>query len=497
MSGGDAGLGLKIAIGSGTLVLLRGIDRLVGLVSVTILARILAPEAFGLIALGATLAGLVEIFADLGLDIGLIRDSGADRSDYDTAWTLQVLIGIGVAAIMVLLARQGAIYFGDPRVEMVVYGLAVSKIVASFTNIRIVDFRKDLEFNREFRFMVTVRLVSAAATIICALVWRSYWALVAGIFTRSVCSVILGYILLPYRPQFTLARLAKIMNFSRWLVLRGLVLGLNERVTNLVLGPLVKVESLAFYNLASEINDLVISGLHAPVRRALYPGYAKIVNDRTKLSNAYVEVFSVLVLVSLPLMIGIALLGPQIVLLFFGERWAATGPLLQVLCIAGISRCFNTGGGLVYLVKGSPHIATGMAFFRLCTLVPALYFAAKSYGVNGAAWAVAVLGGVFLIVEMTVETRFLGVSFKRLVAASWRTVAAALVMSTVVKFVQGIFLPEGGFIGMTIGITLVTATGAAVYLGALFGLWIIAGRPKGAEVSMLDLARQVARTMRK
>jgi hypothetical protein len=98
---------------------------------------------------------------------------------------------------------------------------------------------------------------------------------------------------------------------------------------------------------------------------------------------------------------------------------------------------------------------------------------------------------------MTVEMRFLGVSFRRLVAVSWRTVAAALVMSTAVKLVQGIFLPESGFVGMTIGITLVTATGAAVYLGALFGLWVMARRPKGPEMSMLDLARQVARTMRK
>jgi O-antigen/teichoic acid export membrane protein len=490
MRDAEAGLGLKIAIGSGTLVLIRAIDLAVGIVSVTILARMLAPEAFGLVALGATLVGLVEIFAELGLDIGLIRDRDADRADYDTAWTLQVLVGIGVAAILILLARPGAIFFRDPRVEMIVYALAVSKIVASFANIRIIDFRRDLEFNREFRFMVTVRLVSAALTILWAVIWRSHWALLAGIFTRSATSLILSYILAPYRPRFTLARLAKIMGFSRWLLLRGLLIGVNERVTNLMLGRLVSVESLAFYNLANEVNGTVITGLHAPVRRALYPGYARISDDRTKLSLAYVEVFSVLVLVGLPLVLGIGLLGPQIVLLFLGEKWAPAGPLLQVLCIAGIFRCFNTSGGLVYLVTGRPHVATGMAFFRLCALVPALYFFTKHYGVNGAAWAVTALAGVFLIVETTVETRFLGVSFKQLVAVSWRTVAAGVVMAAAVNLVQRIYLPDGGLIGMATAIALMAAAGATIYISTVLALWVVVGRPKGPEAKVLDLATQ-------
>lgn len=497
MSNGDAGLGLKIAVGSGTLVLFRAIDRVVGIVSVTILARILAPEAFGLIALATTLGGLVEIFADLGLEIGLIRDPDADRSDYDTAWTLQVLIGVGVAAVMALLAGPAAVYFRDARVEMVVYALAVSKIVASFTNIRIVDFRKHLEFDREFRLMVTVRLLSVAATLVCALVWRSYWALVGGIFARSALIVILGYIMVPYWPRLTLVRFAKIMVFSRWLLVSGLIVGLNQRVSNLILGRLINVESLAFYNLADEVSSLVTTEVHAPVRRALYPGYAKIANDRTKLSSAYVEVFSLLALVSLPLVVGVALLGQQLVLLLLGSKWATAGPLLQILCVAGIFRCFNTGGGLVYLVMGRPHYATGMAFFRLCTLAPSLYFATRSYGVNGAAWAVAVMAGVYLIVEVTVETRFLGVGLRQLVAVSWRTVAATGVMSAVVDLLEGFFIPDGGFIGITIGIMLVIVTGALVYLGTLLGLWVMSGRPKGPEVSLLGVASRIARTKRK
>jgi O-antigen/teichoic acid export membrane protein len=495
MSNGDAGLGLKIAIGGGTLVLLRGIDQLVGVVSVTILARLLAPEAFGLVALGTTLSGLVQLFADLGLDIGLIRDRDADRSDYDTAWTLQVLAGVGVAAIMVLVARPGAIFFRDPRVEMVVYALAVSKLVESFANIRIVDFRKDLQFDREFRFILAVRLISASATIAGALVWRSYWVLVVGIFLRSAVATVLGYILVPYSPRLTLERFAKAMNFSRWLVLRGLVVGLNDRVANVILGRFVSVESLAFYNLGSEINGAVVGGLHAPVRRALYPGYAKIGNDRKRLGHAYVEVFSILVLVGLPLVLAIALLGPQIVVLLLGEKWAATGPLLQVLCIAGIFRCFNTGGGLVYLVRGRPQISTAMATFRLCALVPVLYLAAKNYGVSGVAWAVALLAGVFLAVEMTIETRFVGVGFKALVAACWRTIAAAVVMGAAVHIVQGIVMQEGGFVHVAVGITLATAIGAAVYIAALLGLWMASGRPQGPETTVVSLARQIVRSV--
>jgi O-antigen/teichoic acid export membrane protein len=309
--------------------------------------------------------------------------------------------------------------------------------------------------------------------------------------------VILGYIMVPYYPRLTLVRLAKIMAFSRWLLASGVIGGLNQRLTNLILGRVVSVESLAFYNLADEVSSLITTEFHAPVRRALYPGYAKIANDRAKLSNAYVEVYSLLALISLPLVVGVAFLGQQIVLLFLGSKWAATGSLLQILCVAGIFRCFNTGGSLVYLVMGRPYFATGMAVFRLCTLAPSLYFAARSYGVNGAAWAVAATAGLFLIVEVTVETRFLGIGLRKLVAASWRTVAATGVMSTVVGLLRGVFIPDGGFIGVTIGILLVIVTGAVVYVGTLLGLWVMSGRPEGPEMSVLGVARRIALTLRK
>ena len=135
-------VGRKVADGAGLLIALRIAERLVGLASFSILARFLAPSDFGLLALATSVIAVVELFGQAGINLALIQRRSASRAEYDTAWTIDVLVGAVVAGIVAASAASLAVLLNEPRVERILYWLAAASVVGGFQNIGIVDFQR-------------------------------------------------------------------------------------------------------------------------------------------------------------------------------------------------------------------------------------------------------------------------------------------------------------------------------------------------------------------
>ena len=164
---------LKRAVkGAGWTVFMRFAVRFVGIVSTLILARLLVPADFGLVALATMLVAMLEAMSEFNFAIYLIRQQSADRSHYDTAWTLSALRGIIIALLLAALAPFAVDFFHEPRLENIVYAIALVTVLSGFTNIGIVDFQKSLEFHKEFQLLVYTRLCSFITTITLALLFR-------------------------------------------------------------------------------------------------------------------------------------------------------------------------------------------------------------------------------------------------------------------------------------------------------------------------------------
>ena len=206
------------------MVAMRLSIRFVGIISTIVLARLLVPADFGLVAMATMIFGLIEIMSQFGFDVVLIQKQNAGRDYYDTAWSLSILRGLVTTLAMYAGAGVAADFFGDPRLVEIVYILRLIAFAAGFTNIGIVDFRKDMNFGKNFQYMVSVKLCSFFVTLFFALVLRSYWALVIGIASNTVAQLGLSYYLHPYRPRWSLSRWREIMNFSKWLVLNNILI---------------------------------------------------------------------------------------------------------------------------------------------------------------------------------------------------------------------------------------------------------------------------------
>ena len=309
-------------------------ERGISLVSTMVLARLLVPDDFGVIVLATSMIGLLEILGAFGFDTALIRQADASREHFDAVWTFNVLFGFGVALMAVALSPGAAWLYGDSRLVSVLLVVAIARAIGGFENIGVISFRKELQFDREFMFLLAKRVAtSLLVTLPLAFALRSYWALLLGNLFGTCIAVILSYVVHAYRPRLSLKGLASLTTFSKWLFISNLLEFLHGRAADFIIGRWAGSAALGSFTVAREIARMPTGEIAAPVHRAVFPGYVKLADDRELLRQTYLRLTSVLVLLVIPAGVGLSILAEPIVLILLGLKWTSAVPLVQLLAI--------------------------------------------------------------------------------------------------------------------------------------------------------------------
>lgn len=494
MTQSSANIGRKMAKGAAWMVGMRFAMRGIGLVSTLILARLLVPADFGLVALATLLFGVLLIFGEFGFDNYLIKHQDADRSYYDTVWTLTIIRGLLLAITLAVGAPLAVDFFNEPRLQAILYCLAGIALLMSLNNVGVVDFRKEMTFGREFTYTIAPKIGSFLVTVVCAILWRDYWALVVGIAANHAFRLVISFTMHSYRPRLSLLRLREVIGFSVWLLLNNIFYYVNMRSGEFVIGRMLGAGSVGVFSVAFEVSNMPTSELVAPIRRAIFPGYARMAVRPESLRDGFIDVWSLILLVVAPMAFGIYLTADYLVALALGPKWLHAVPLIKILALYGFFSTLSSNAGPVFLALGRPSIITFIAGFHMVLKIPALVWAISVAGTTGAAWASTIVAALASILTMVSIIRVLNLSVRGMLAASWRTAVAAAVMAGVV--VQIDYAMAGGPGTGEIALKLLTmaGVGAAVYVLVALGLWHFSGRPDhSAETSALKLTRPVIR----
>ena len=233
----------KVAVGAAWMMGTRWVIRIAGLVSTLVLARLLTPEDFGLVALAASIIAVLDVASDFGFNYALIHFQDAGRQEYDTAWTLNVCRGIVIALIMAAVSPLAEVVFGDERIVPLMIVLGISFAVGSAKNIGTVDFMKRLNFSREFYIQSIPKLLGVSVAILIAWLYRSYWALILATVTNRSTALAMSFYMSDYRPKWELGGWRKLFSFSGWLmatqVLQAIILRMERFILGVMMTPSV------------------------------------------------------------------------------------------------------------------------------------------------------------------------------------------------------------------------------------------------------------------
>lgn len=481
----------EIARGAAWMLLWRVCDRLLGLLSTLVLARLLVPADFGLVAMAMSFIALIELASAFSFEVALIQRSDLTRDHYDTAWTLNVAFALICGTLIALAAPMAAKFYAEPRLVEVMWVLGAIWALQGFENIGIVNFRRQMNFSREFTFMFGKRIAAFLVTLGLALTWQSYWALIAGQLTSRLVGVLLSYVMEPYRPRLSLAARRELFAFSSWLMITN-VMGFGlARLPHLVVGRVAGSEALGLYTMASEFARLPSTELSAPINRAVFPGLSRLSGDPAALQRVFVDVMSVTVALTLPASIGLALVAPVLVEVLLGPRWLAAAPILALLALSGAVEVVAANNGVAYVASGQTRMAAILSATKLAAMVSFAMLLVPDGGVMGIAWAEFFASALVACISTVVAQRLLRLSLRRLATALWRPFVATATMAACLWPAIGAMTAPGVALPPWLTLCAALVVGAVSYFVTLLGVWQLCGRPSGAEHFVVQRMREI------
>ena len=474
----------RFAWGAGWLYAYRWGERLLDFVAIVVLARILSPDDFGLVAIAASFVTIVEGLAAFDVNKALIRSRDEDRALYDSAWTLSLLRGLLAALVMVSIAP----FLSDGRIAAVLFALALSPILTGLSNPRFVVFERDLVYSRLAVLTLGAKAGSFCVTVVVAILTRSYWALVLGMLVGSLISLVLSYLLRPYRPRVSFARFADIFGFSGWLSLTTIVTTLSMETDKLIVGRLLGVAEAGLYFMTQRLGVLPTRELISPLQRILFPSFSELADDPERLRRAVRESINVLGSLSLPAGFGFALVANDFVPLVLGSRWSAIVPLLVVFVpYLGLRATLSMTLPCV-MALGRTRLLFRVSFVYALVHLPAFIAGTAFFGLRGTIWSLVAAGVLYSWLNAWMLRRTLGIGLGEILVQLKRPLLAATVMVGAVLAAGAatplvLFSPGGSWPALLTKIAL----GGAVLCAAQYTIWRLEGRPAGIERRLLRL----------
>ncbi len=488
--GGDApsgeGLALKVAKGAGWIVASRFAMRLFGFFNTIIVARLLAPEDFGLIAVGMTAVQLLQGISDIGVSQAVVKFQDAGRAEIDTLFTLSALRGAIIAAVMLAAAPLAGHFYGDPRMAFVFCGLAAYPLMLGLINPRFFEFERSIDFSKEFIWEVASKMVGVVVTVGVAFAFRSYWAIVLGVVAGAAMQLILSYSMRPYAPRLSLEAFQKVWGFSGWLAGVSFIVALSNKLDAFVLARTAGAADTGRYWIGMQLAELPTSELAWPIARAVYPGLTSMQNDRTRMRAAYLRGVEAMAAIALPAAVGFAFVSTDLIHILLGEKWDGSAVVVAWLTPAiGLQTVF-IATQYYAMALGLTRLVFMRGLIVLLVKAPVFIWAATSHGFLGAVAAATACTVFGALMNLLLYARASGRPFFEPAFAALRSFGGVAAMAGYFVFVRPT-LGVGSIDAPALRLALDIAAGGAAHLGAQLGVWILMGRPDGIERAVLTL----------
>jgi PST family polysaccharide transporter len=443
-----------------------GLGKVLSLVTTAILARLLTPDNFGIVAYVTVAITYLTLVKDLGLGAALVQRRDDVEKTANTVFTLNLGVGILITLITMLIAPLAAAYFREPLVTPMLRWLGLSIFLNSLGSVHMSRLQRELQFHWKMIPQIGNILVKALVSITLALLHFGAWALIFGQLAGALVSLVLVWKIVPWRPKLMIDRTLTKSLFRYGVFIMGedaLSVG-QDNFDYLVIGRLFTQVSMGIYTLAYQLPEMLILSLFWVIADVLFPAFSSIQDQRDKLVEGVLSTIRYLELVITPLALGLAVAADPIIRVVFGEQWLDAIPIMQILAIYALVQSIGFNFGDVYKAIGQPEISIKITIPTMCFRLFALWTGAQ-FGLIYVAVAHLVAVCVEVVVRTIVATRVLKITVGDIASQLTAFIAGAIMVAVCV----GVLYLTADLVPL-VRLVVIIACGGITYLGAVWFL---------------------------
>jgi O-antigen/teichoic acid export membrane protein len=474
-------LAYRTASASLLLIATRLLTRFGDLITLLVLAYVLKPADFGLVALAASLIFITESVFELPLVEVVLRADVLERSHLDTAFTLSALRGLGVMVILLLLAWPFAHFYHDPRLTPLIAVLSLSPGTRGLQSPKMITYIKALSFWRSSAIELSGKVMALIIAVTIAVLTKSYWAIAAGTVVAPVTMAFVSFFLAPYRPRLCLTQWPYFAGFLGWTSMAQIIRSITWQSDTMLLGRIAGHLELGLFTTASNLSSIPLFAILQPVYRPLLASLTSLKHDPERLRRAYQLTSIAAITIGLPALVGESLLAKPLIQVLLGPHWLPAAPMMTYLALSIIPCLFALPLGPMVMALNQAHYFLRRNAFELCVKLPVLIIAGIKFGVFGIIAARVISEVAVAVYCATLARRLIGLGMLRQLMGPWRSYVSTLLMAAGVMLLRTQLQAVFFNIRPIFLLALLVSAGAGVYIASLALLWLACGRPPGIE----------------
>ncbi len=440
-----------------------------------IVARMLVPEDFGVMAIMTFFTALALVVVDSGFSQTLIRKTAVSQQDYKSVFIFNIAVSLLLYGVLTLSAPLIARFYGLSVIERIAPALFLLLPLNALCVIQNTIFIREFRFDVISKINLSASTVSGLIAVGMAVGGCGVWALVGQRLSMMAVRAVLLWILGKWRAvgYGSMAALGEMTPFSLRLMATDIISAVYNNIATLFIGKMHSADTLGYFNQAQKLKELPLSSAMQSVQSVTYPALSRIRDDKAKFAEGYRKVLMLTAFVMFPLMTGMIAVADDMFLLLLGERWMPTVPYFKVLSLCGVFLPLAMVAYNILKVGSNGQIIVRLEIVKK-SIMTVILAVTIPHSVTAVAWGLVAMTAVEATVNITASVRYTSLSWWRIVRTLLPIALLTGAMYTCVtlsaQFVAEWHVALRLLTGIAVGVTVYTATAFALRMEAMLEL---------------------------
>lgn len=360
------------------------------------LARLLGPEAYGLVGMVTVFSGFANLFVDFGFSSAIIYDQNVTNKKLSSVFWLNLLIGLTIYLLFFGLSPLLAGFYEEPKLILLTRVVTLSLIINSIAGVPNTLLSKNIDFKQKIIAAWVATFLSYSVAFGLAYSGWGVWSLVFQQITSAVINLVFVWRIANWRPQlyFSMSEIKSLFSYGSGIAGTSLLGYLTRNLDNLLIGKYLGNASLGIYTRSYSLMMLPISNVTSVFSKVLFPAFSIIQNDKEKIAFHYLRVIKVIGLITFPLMVGLFTISEEFVLLILGSSWKEAIPIIKMLSILGAFQSVLSLNGVIYNATGNAQKAFRITLLFNILLIPSWIVGLYLWELEGLVLAYVIVGTI-------------------------------------------------------------------------------------------------------